>query len=57
MEQKTDRLYQTAQLENIDLQQKLEKKWNVVNSSNNHISNIKEKITYFKDENRKSKKR
>ena len=57
MEQKCDRLYPSAPLENIDLQQRLEKKLNDVNSFNNHISNIKEMITYFKDKNNKSKKR
>ena len=57
MDQKTDRLYPSAPLENIDLEQKLEKKINDVNSFNNHINNIKEMITYFKDKNNKSKKR
>ena len=58
MDQKTDRLYPSAPLlENINLEQKLEKKINDVNSFNNHISNIKEMITYFKDKNNKSKKR
>ena len=49
MEQKCDRLYPSAPLENIDLEQRLEKKINDVNSFNNHISNIKEMITYFKE--------
>ena len=57
MEQKCDRLYPTAPLENIDLEQRLEKKSNDVNSFKNHINNIKEMITYFKDKNNKSKKR
>ena len=57
MEQKCDRLYPTAPLENIDLEQRLEKKLNDVNSFNNHINNIKEMIKYFKDKNNKSKKR
>ena len=57
MDQKTDRLHPTAPLENIDLEQRLEKKINDVNSFNNHIYNIKEMITYFKDKNHKSKKR
>ena len=58
MEQKTDRLYPTAPLlENIDLEKRLEKKINDVNSFNNHINNIKEMIIYFKDKNNKSKKR
>ena len=59
MDQKCDRLYPTAPFENknIDLEQRLEKKINDVNSFNNHINNIKEMITYFKDKNHKSKKR
>ena len=58
METKTDKLYPSAPLlENIDLKQRLEKKLNDVNSFNNHVNNIKEMITYFKDKNHKSKKR
>ena len=58
MDQKCDRLYPSAQLEkDINLEQRLEKKINDVNSFNNHINNIKEMITYFKDKNNKSKKR
>ena len=57
MDQKTDRLYPSAPLVNIDLEQSLEKKLNDVNSFYNHINNIKEIITYFKDKNNKSKKR
>ena len=58
MEQKTDKLYPSAPLlENIDLEKRLEKKINDVNSFNNHISNIKEMINYFKNKNHKSKKR
>ena len=57
MDQKCDRLYPSAPLEKIDLEQRLEKKMNDVNSFNNHINNIKEMITSFKDENNKSKKR
>ena len=58
MDQKTDKMYPSAPLlENIDLEKRLEKKINDVNSFNNHISNIKEMITYFKDKNNKSKKR
>ena len=58
MEQKCDKLYPSAPLlENIDLEKRLEKRLNDVNSFNNHISNIKEMITYFKDKNHKSKKR
>ena len=58
METKTDKLYPSAPLlENIDLEKRLEKKKNHVISFNNHIKNIKEMITYFKDKNNKSKKR
>ena len=58
MEQKCEKLYPTAPLlENIDLEKRLEKKINDVNSFNNHVNNIKEMITYFKDKNSKSKKR
>ena len=57
MDQKCDKLYPSAPLmENIDLEKRLEKKINDVNSFNNHISNIKEMINYFKDKNHKSKK-
>ena len=56
MEAKTD-IYPFAPLENIDLEQRLEKKLNDVNSFKNHIINIKEMITFFKDKNNKSKKR
>ena len=58
MEQKRDILYPSAPLlENIDLEKRLAKKKNDVNSFNNHVNNIKEMITYFKDKNHKSKKR
>ena len=58
MDQKTDKLYPSAPLlENIDLEKRLEKKINDVNSFNNHVNNIKEMITYFRDKNHKSKKR
>ena len=58
MEQKCEKLYPTAPLlENIDLEKRLEKKINDVNSFNNHVNNIKEMITYFKDKNHKSKKK
>ena len=58
METKTKRLYPSAPLlENIDLEKRLEKKINDISSFNDHINNIKEMITYFKDENNKSKKR
>ena len=58
MEAKTDKLYPSAPiLENIDLEKRLEKKINDVNSFNNRINNIKEMITCFKDKNNKSKKK
>ena len=58
MEQKCDKLYPSAPLlENIDLEKRLEKKISDVNSFNNHINNIKEIITYFKDKTNKSEKR
>ena len=58
MEQKCDKLYPSAPLiENIDLEKRLEKKINDVNSFNNHINNNKEMITFFKDKNNESKKK
>ena len=58
MEAKTDKLYpSTPLLENIVLEERLEKKINDVNSFNNHVNNIKEMITYFKGKNHKSTKR
>ena len=59
MEQKCEKLYPSAPLlENIDLEKRLEKKINDVNSFNNHVKNIKEMISYFKDkDNHKSKKK
>ena len=59
MDQKTDRIYPSAPFEkvNIDLQQRLEKKINIVNSFNNHINNITEMINYFKDKNKKKSKK
>ena len=58
MEQKTDKLYPSAPLlENIDLEKRLEKKINDVNSFINHVNNIEEMITYFKDKNHESKKK
>ena len=47
----------SAPLEKYDLEQRLEKKINDVNSFNNSINNIKELITYFKCKNNKSKKK
>ena len=57
MEQKSDGLYPTTPLENIHLEKRLEKTLKDVNSFNNHITNIKEVITYFEDKNNKSKKK
>ena len=58
METKTERLHPSAPLlENIDLEKRLEKKINDVNSFNSHANNIKEMVTYFKDKTNKSKKR
>ena len=41
MDQKTDRLYPSAPLENIDIEQRLENKINDANIFNNSINNIK----------------
>ena len=51
MEQKIDKLYPSAplEIENIDLEQRLENKLNDVNSFNNSNNNIKETITYIKE--------
>ena len=59
MDQKTPKLYPSASLmaSNHDLEQRVEKKLNVVNRFNCSVINIKEMITYLKDKNRKSKKR
>ena len=57
MEQKTDGLNPSAPLENIDSEQRLEKKLNNVNSFNNSVKNIKQVITYFKDKKNKSRKK
>ena len=58
MDAKTDRLYPSAPLEKkFDLEQRLVKKLNDVNSFINHINNLKEMITYFRDKNSKSKKK
>ena len=56
MEAKTDRLYPSAPLENNDLEQRVERKLNDVNSFIDHINKIKELITYFKNKNNKPKK-
>ena len=57
MEQKCEKLYPSAPFENIDLERRLEKKLNDVNSFNNSTNNIKEMITYVKDKNNKTKKK
>ena len=59
MEQKTERLYHSAPLMGSDneIQQRLEKKTNAVTNFKNHISNIKEMITYVKNKNHKSKQK
>ena len=56
---KTDRLNPSAPFENKndDLERRLEKKLSDLNSFNNHINNIKQMITYFKDKNNKLKKK
>ena len=57
MDQKSDRLNPSAPLlEKIDLEKRLEKKINDINSFNNHVNVIREMITYFKDKNHKSEK-
>ena len=51
------KLYPSAPLEkNDDLEQKLERGLNDVNSFNNGNNNNKEIITHFKDESNRSKK-
>ena len=57
MEQRTERLYPSAPLQQDDLKQRLEKKLNDVNSFNNHINRIKEMITYLNDKNNESKRK
>ena len=57
MYQKCDRLNPSAPLEKFDLEQRLEKKLNDVNSFKNSSNNIKEMITYFKDRNNKAEKK
>ena len=55
MERILEKLYPSASiLEIIDLEQRIEKKINDVNSFNNHINNLKEMVTYFIDNNNKS---
>ena len=55
--QNCDRLVPSARFQNINLEQRLGKKINDVNSFKVHFSSIKEMITYFKDKNHKSKMR
>ena len=57
MNQKCERLYTSAPLENNDLEQIFEKKLNDNNKFINHVDNIKELITFFKYKNNKSKKK
>ena len=57
MTKPTFKLYPSAPLEKNDIEKRLEKKLNYVNTFNNHVSNIKEMITYFKDKNHKSKRK
>ena len=56
MDQNCDRLYPSAPLEKNDLEQRIEKNINDVNSFNTHITNIKEKNNYFPIKNHKSKR-
>ena len=57
MDQKTDSLYPSAPIQQEDLEQRLGKMLNYVNSFINQINNIEEMIAYFKYKNNKSKKR
>ena len=57
MDQKCGRLYPSAPIKNNDLEQRLEKKLNDVNSFNNSVINIQEKVTYFTDKNKKAIKK
>ena len=57
MEQETPRVYPFAQLENNDLEQRLEKRLDSEISFINSHKNRKEVITYFKDKNHKRKKK
>ena len=45
----TVKLYESVPSENNDLEQRLDLKLNEVNSFNNSITKIKERITYFRD--------
>ena len=55
MEQKCDKLYPSASLENNDLETRIEKRLSDVNSLKNSNKNIKEMNTYFKVINNKPK--
>ena len=55
MEQKTRRLFQTAPLENNELEQRLEKKIKKVKRFRNSIKKIQKMKTYFKNRSHKSK--
>ena len=56
MDQKCDKLYPTAPLKSVYLEQRLGKKLNDVNSFNNSINNIEEMIQYFKDKKKQIEK-
>ena len=56
MEQRSDRFYRSAPIENNDLEQRSEKKLKDVNSFKISTKNIKEMIAYIKDNSHKSKK-
>ena len=58
MEQRSNKLYPSVLLMTSDQnrKQRIENQLNDVNSSNNHLNNIKEMIFYFKDKNHNSKK-
>ena len=57
MDQKCDKIYPSAPLENIDLEERREKKLNDVNTFNTSINNFKKRITYFEDKNNKPTKK
>ena len=57
MDQKCDRFCPSAPIRQDNLEKRLEKKLNDVNSLNNHMSSNKELFTYFEDKNNKSKKK
>ena len=57
MEQKTDSLYPSVQLEKNDWEQWLEKRLNDVYIANNSINNFKKMITYSKEKQSNGKRR